>query len=353
MPRERMRNGLLTLAAVVIVLAGLRAAAPVAVPVLLALFLAFVSAPLVFRLHARKVPYPLAVTIVLLFEAGLLVSLGLLVARSGARLQELLPAYRVRLGQLYAEAAEALNERGVEVQRENLSELLDPSALMNLAGSTLASVGSTLSTTLLVILVLAFALFDSARLFRTIEGHLVRTGHDDVLARISGQVNRYLGVKTITSAVTGILLGTWCRILGVDFALLWGLVAFLLNYVPTVGSILAAIPPVLIALLVLGPGPALAVAAGYLAVNFAIGNVLEPRVFGQVLGISPVVVLLSIVIWGWLLGPIGALISVPLTMILKIALAESGEWAWLSDLMSGPRKPPLAPKKSPKSDEPE
>lgn len=340
---------MITLAALVVVLAGVRTAAPIVVPVLLALFLAFVSAPFVFRLRAARVPYPLAVVMVLLLEAGLLVSLGLLVARSGARLRELLPSYRTRLVELYGETAEWLTERGVEVQGDNLRELMDPGAVTNLVAATIAEVGTLLSRMVLVILVLAFALFDSARLFRTLQTHLSRSGRGDVLDRISSQVNRYLGVKTITSAATGLLLGGWCAVLGVDFALLWGLLAFLLNYVPTVGSILAAVPPVIVSLLVLGPGPALAVAAGYLAVNFAIGNVLEPRVFGQVLGISPVVVLLSIVLWGWLLGPIGALISVPITMILKVALAESESWAWAADLMSGsPRasRPAPAPKQS-------
>ncbi len=338
-----MPSGLVNLAAVVVVLAGLRAAAPIAVPVLLALFLAFVSAPLVFWLRdRRRVPYPLAVALVLLLEGGLLVSVGFLVARSATRLQVLVPGYRDRLGDLYEASAQWLTERGVEVQNESLTDLLDPSALTDLVASTVTEVTTALSRMVLVILVLAFALFDSARLFRTMEGHLARKGHAHVLERISSQVNRYLGVKTITSAATGLLLGLWCRLLGVDFALPWGLLAFLLNYVPTVGSILAAVPPVMISLLVLGPGNAMAVTAGYLAVNFAIGNVLEPRVFGQVLGISPVVVLLSIVLWGWLLGPIGALISVPLTMVFKIAMAESASWSWLADLMSG-GSPPVRP----------
>lgn len=337
---------MVTLAAVVIVLAGLSAAAPIAVPVLLALFLAFVSAPLVFWLRDRRVPYPLAVVLVLLLEGGLLVSLGLLVARSGARLQVLLPTYRDRLGRLYEDASAWLNQHGLEVQTESLSGLFDPGALTNLVTSLLTELTTLASRIVLVILVLAFALFDSARLFRLMEENLARSGHPDVLARVSSQLNRYLGVKTVTSGATGLLLGVWCSLWGVDFAVLWGLLAFLLNYVPTVGSILAAIPPIVISLLVLGPGTAIAVTAGYLVVNFAIGNVLEPRVFGQVLGISPVVVLLSIVLWGWLLGPIGALISVPLTMVLKIALAESASWSWVADLMSGsprPTRPPDTP----------
>lgn len=339
MVKERARRGIVTLAAIVVVMAGMRAAAGIVVPVLLALFIAFVSSPLVFRLGRTKVPYGLAVTLVLLFELAVLVSAGLLVGTSAARFRSRLPIYRERLGAVYAETAGWLTEHGVAVETERLSELLDPQSVLDLIGTTVTGLGSILSSMVLVILVLAFTLFDAARLWGKIEEHFAGgPAGEHVLGSISREVNRYLAVKTGTSAATGLLLGFWCSVMGVDFAILWGLLAFLLNYVPTVGSILAAIPPVLLALLMLGPMPAIGVFGGFLVVNMVIGNVVEPRIFGTALGMSPVVVLLSIVIWGWILGPVGALLSVPLTMILKIALENTEEWAWIGDLMSGPER---------------
>jgi len=327
----------MTAAAIVVLIAGMRAAADIVVPVLLALFLAFVSSPLVFRLSRTRMPYPLAVSVVLLLELAALGTLGVLMGSSVGRFEQRLPVYRSRLGELYRELADLLASQGVRLEPEGLGGGLDPGAVMDLIGTTLTGLGAVLGNMLLVVLVLAFSLFDAARVWRKVEAHFAGTAAGDhVLTAISTEINRYLSVKSATSITTGALVGVWCAVLDVDFAVMWGLLAFLLNYIPTVGSLLAAIPPILVALVVHGPGSALAVMAGYLVVNISIGNVIEPRLMGRALGMSPVVVLLSIVVWGWVLGPVGALLSVPLTMILKIALANTREWAWIADLMSGP-----------------
>ena len=340
MPAEKARRGLFTLAATVVVLAGFRAAQEIVVPILLALFLAFFSSPLVFRLH-RRLPYWLSVSLVLLLELAVLVGIGALVGSSAERFQARLPVYRARLEDLYAAAAAWFESRSIPVRADGLSEVLDPGSLLDVAGTTVSSLGSMLTNLVLVILVLAFTLFEASRIWRKIEQHFAggRAG-DHVLGSISHEINRYLGVKTLTSAVTGLLLGTWCGMFGVDFAVMWGLLAFLLNYVPNIGSILAAIPPILIALVMQGPGTALLVGIGFVVVNMVIGNIIEPRALGDALNLSPVVVLLSILVWGFVLGPVGALLSVPLTMIVKIALSNNDDWEWLADLMSGPAKEP-------------
>jgi AI-2 transport protein TqsA len=121
-----------------------------------------------------------------------------------------------------------------------------------------------------------------------------------------------------------VLVGILCALMGVDFAVLWGLTAFLLNFIPNVGSILAAAPAVLVALVQLGAGPAAGLAAGYLAINMTMGNVIEPRLTGASLGLSPLVVIVSLIFWSWLWGPVGMLLSVPLTTVVKICL-ESRE----------------------------
>ena len=146
-------------------------------------------------------------------------------------------------------------------------------------------------------------------------------------------LRRYLAIKSMTSMATGVLVALWLYILGVDFPLLWGLLAFLFNFVPTIGSILAAIPAVLLALVQLDASMALLVALGYVAVNISFGNLIEPRIMGQRMGLSTLIVFLSLVFWGWLLGPIGMLLSVPLTMTLKIALESSEETRWIAVLL--------------------
>ncbi|MDP7389373.1 MAG: AI-2E family transporter, partial [Pseudomonadales bacterium] len=130
-------------------------------------------------------------------------------------------------------------------------------------------------------------------------------------------------------------------VLGVDFPLLWGLLAMLLNFIPTIGSIIAAVPPGMLAIVQAGPGTAVAVAFGFIMINMVMGNVLEPRFMGRGLGLSTLVVFLSLVLWGWLLGPIGMLLSVPLTMTAKIALEANPQTSWIAYLL-GPPEPATA-----------
>ena len=147
------------------------------------------------------------------------------------------------------------------------------------------------------------------------------------------QVQRYLAIKTLISVATGICVGLWVSLLGLGFPLLWGLVAAIFNYIPNLGSILAAIPPVLFAIVQFGPGHAAVVAIGYLVINVVFANFLEPYLMGRRLGLSTLVVFLSLVFWGWVWGPVGMLLSVPLTVIIKIALENTEDFRWLAVML--------------------
>ncbi len=337
MPEERARRGLYAIAALVVILAGVEAASAIVVPVLLALFLAFVSSPLVFRLSRARVPYPVAVSLVLLVQVGILSALGVLLVRTATDVQERLPLLRARAGAAQEAAARWLSEHAGLHSREAL-ELVDTGRLVDRLGDAALQLGALLGSAVLMVLVLAFTLFDASRLWRLLDAHFDRGEDQHIISRVSVEVNRYLSIKTSVSALTGLLLGLWCALLGVELAVFWGLVAFLLNYVPNIGSIVAAVPPILFAWLMDGFTAALLVAAGYLTVNMVIGNVLEPKWMGKALGMSPLVVILSIVLWGFLLGPVGALLSAPLTMIVKIALSNTRTFAWVAELMSHPRR---------------
>ena len=193
-----------------------------------------------------------------------------------------------------------------------------------------------MSNFFLVVLTTVFILTEASGFARKIQIALGDRGSG--LLNLSGvmtQVHRYLVIKTAISLVTGVILGTWVWILGVDFPVLWGLLTFLLNYIPNLGSIMAAVPPVLLALIQPGGGltVAIMVAVGYITVNLAFGNVVEPRVMGQRLGLSTLVVFLSLVFWGWVWGGVGMLLSVPLTMVVKIVLENSSELRWIAVLL--------------------
>ena len=154
------------------------------------------------------------------------------------------------------------------------------------------------------------------------------------LAAFMASVNHYLVIKAVMSLITGLAIALYLVILGIDFAVIWGSLAFFMNFIPYIGSIIAAIPAVTLALLDAGPVIALSVAAGFVAVNIVVGNVLEPRYLGKGLGLSTLVVFLSLLFWGWIFGPVGMFLSTPLTMIVKIALENDPRSRWISVLLS-------------------
>ena len=150
---------------------------------------------------------------------------------------------------------------------------------------------------------------------------------------VTDNINKYITIKTWISLITGLLATILLYIIGVDYPILWGVLAFLLNYIPTIGSIIALIPPAMLAFIQFGIGDTIFVVAGYLVINTVMGNILEPKFMGQGLGLSALVVFLSLIFWGWVLGPVGMLLSVPLTITIKIALDSSEETRWIAVLL--------------------
>ncbi|MFN0313756.1 MAG: AI-2E family transporter [Burkholderiales bacterium] len=198
----------------------------------------------------------------------------------------------------------------------------------------LTELGSALSNIVLILLTVVFILFEASSFpvkLRAVLGHPRQVFPQ--FTRFLGDIERYMVIKTLTSLATGILIGTWLSILGVDFPTLWGFLAFLLNYVPSVGSTIAAVPAVLLALIQLGIGPALMATAGYMAVNFMLDNVIETRLMGRRLGLSTLVVFLSLIFWGSLLGPVGMVLCIPLTMTVKFACENNERTRWIAVLL--------------------
>ncbi|MCF8062117.1 MAG: AI-2E family transporter [Deltaproteobacteria bacterium] len=336
---------LFTAAAFVVVVAGMRAAADLLVPFLLAVFISIICAPLLFWLKRKGIPNTLAVcsTLVVILFAGLI-----LITFVGTSLQgftDALPAYQDRLAEKTAGILGWLEGLGFDVSTKVLRDTVNPGKAMGFAANTLKGLSGVLTNVFMIILTLVFILFEASTLPRKIAAVLAGT-EEDSLSRLGGfmeSLNRYLAIKTFFSLLTGLVVGIWLAVLGVDYPILWGLLAFLLNYVPNIGSIIAAIPACLLALLQLGLGSALLAALGYLAANVAFGSFLEPRLLGRRLGLSTLVVWLSLVFWGWVLGPVGMLLSVPLTMIVKIALESKEDTRRIAILMgSGQAAAPLA-----------
>jgi predicted PurR-regulated permease PerM len=337
---------LLIAACLVVVMAGLRAGAAFFQPLLMALFLTVLCVPPLSWLRRRGLPEWLAITLVIAGAVLVVLAVAVLVGGTMQSFHEQLPTYRARLDGMVQTALAWLQAQGIAISAEDLTRDINTGAIMDLTGATAASIVSTFSNVVLVLVLMGFMLYEAGRLPRRLRRAVDDPDADlDYLARGATDVQRYLGIKSAMSLLNAAVAVGLCLALDVDFALLWGLFAFLFNFVPNVGSVLAAIPPVLLALVEHGPARAALLAALYLALDVLSGHVLEPKIMGDRLGLSPLMVMLSLVFWGWMWGPVGMLLSVPLTSVAKIMFEHTTDLRWLAVLLGSendtePRDPP-------------
>ena len=339
---------LFTLAIGVILIQGLRFAEPIVLPVALAGFLAIICLPVVLWLQKKRIPLMAAIPMTVLAVAGVF---GLLILVGSQQLTEL----QVRLV-AQAQAIEPVIDKWLLVIEDRFAlpeeggikaavlGLMNISTMASLATGATTWALSFVSSTFLVFLILAFGLGEAAvfpRKLGAIAGDV--TASNERLSTIVGEVQGYLVIKTLVSLATGVLLGLVTWAMGLKLPILLGLIAFVFNYVPTIGSVLASIPALALALIEVEPVTGgflgfdlqrtVIVGLGYLTVNIVFGNWLEPTLMGRRLGLSTLVVVLSLVFWGWLWGPIGALLSVPLTMVVKIMLENTKDLKWVAVLL--------------------
>jgi predicted PurR-regulated permease PerM len=307
------------LAGMVIVGAGIKLAAPVLVPLLLGSLIAIVTLPLVRWLQRLGTPRVVAVTAAVITDATVVGGLGWLLTASVGQLTERLPAY----GHLVTQNSGAVTEwlQGIHPQLR-LPDFVDGSAVARSVAALVGDFAGFLTDLTLSMILAAFLMFDLAR---PKDETRASAGTPDRVRRAVREVNKYVVIKTLVSMVTGLLIAGWLYLVGDELPVLFGVMAFVLNYIPNLGSILASIPAVALALLQGGVAQATLTAAGYLMVNVLIGNVIEPRIMGRALGLSPVVIILSVILWGWLLGPVGALMSALLTVLVKLGLSSTDD----------------------------
>jgi predicted PurR-regulated permease PerM len=329
---------LITGAAAIVVIAGLKAAQAVVIPLLIAIFLAILCSPAVAWLGRKRVPTVLAVILVVLVLFAIISGAAAVVGGSVNGFIDAIPRYEERINSSLRSAAGWLDGLPFEVPTLEVFDVIQPGQMMSFLGRGLKGMVAALSNAMMVLLILVFMLLEAAILPIKLQAAMGGgTQEIERFSKAAGEVQQYLNIKTVISLCTGGVIALWVAVLGLDFALVWGLLAFLLNYIPTIGSIIAAVPAVLLALVQLGPGKAVLVAVGFLAVNFVFGNLLEPQLLGRRLGLSPLVVFLSLVFWGWVWGPLGMLLSVPITMMLKIALESSDDLRWFAVMLDSGR----------------
>jgi len=337
---------LITAACLVVIIAGVQAAASLLVPLLLAMFIACICLPPLHWLVNKGIPATWSVLLVTLGLVLLGAFLSIFVGASVADFSQNIPTYQERLQGQTTQLLAWLSDLGINISNDMALDAFNPAAAMGFAGNLLAGFGNALANTFFIVLTVIFLMFEALSLphkWAVIGEHAPST---DAISTFLKSVNQYLVIKTWISLATGAVVSIWLSVLGVDYPLLWGLLAFLFNYVPNIGSIIAAVPAVLLALVQLGVDTALYTGLGYIAVNIIMGNVVEPRFMGKGVGLSTLIVFVSLVFWGWLLGPVGMLLSVPLTMIVKLALEANPKTQWVAVLLGPDIEPNTQIKKA-------
>ncbi|MBF0413843.1 MAG: AI-2E family transporter [Desulfamplus sp.] len=331
---------LIIAAALVIIIRGINQAQSTLVGLLVSVFLAILGKPPLLWLQHKRVPTVVAVLLVVACMIIILLIVGAIVGASINSFYTELPAYQTRIEEQVSSFKSFLATKGIRGSMGNvLLRFTNPGMVMNLTANLLTGFGSALSNMVLIFLTVTFILLETVSFpvkLRTILGNPYQMFPQ--FTRFVDDIERYMVIKTLISLATGILIGIWLSILGVDFPILWGFVTFLLNYVPNVGSLIAAAPPILLAFIQLGIWQAIMSTAGFIVVNFILGNVIETRLMGRRLGLSTLVVFLSLIVWGSLLGPVGMVLCIPLTMTLKFACENNKETYWISVLL-GPEAP--------------
>lgn len=332
---------LLMCASAVAVLAGMRAAAPVIGPVLIALLMTIAWSPGSLWLRRRGLHPTIAALTGILIGILIIALLVLLVWSSALQLQDKLPEYQSRVAVLRDSVNELLSRLPFDTSRILSTDALQPGAIVSRALQLVGSITSTAGSFSLLVLIMAFMMIEAVRYPRklfdatsTIPG---ASDDDDGamdLTRFVRSMRSYIVINTAFGLAAAVLNTMLLWAVGVDFAILWGVMSFLLSFLPNIGFVLALLPPTLLALLQLGLWRAVIVAIGFIAINTVADNVLKPRFVGESLDLSAVVVVMSLVFWGWLLGPVGALLAVPLSLAVKYLFESYDEVRWLAHLMS-------------------
>lgn len=333
--QSTLRDSVLTIAGILLILFAARSAQAIVIPLLLSIFISVVITVPISWLKRWGVSTPLAVGIVIIATLFLEMGAGLLLGKSVSQFSQAMPEYQERLAGIMDSINGWMSRHDIDWSDSGLSKTLNPGVVLRYANTFMAGLGSALSNILLIMFTVLFMLVEIRNLplkLQTLDdlngGALL-----EKCTSILDSTKQYISIKTLTSIVTGVLVTVGLTVIGLDFAPLWGFFAFALNFIPNIGSVLAAAPAVLLAFLQFGSTETFIVIGIYLFVNIAVGTVLEPAVMGQKVGLSTLAVFLSLIFWGWLLGPAGMLLSVPLTMVIKYTAATNKQTLWLAVLL--------------------
>jgi AI-2 transport protein TqsA len=326
-----------TLAALIVIFTGAIYAKSIITPFLLALFISIICAQPIAWLEKKRIPRWLALIIVILGLILLFSGFTFMIGGTLSSFSGNVSKYESTLTSIISSFIQFLNDKGLKISQDQISTLFQPAKILEFTASALNELFNVMGNTFLIFLIILFMLMEFGSFF--IKAKAILSGSDRSISYISTilqNIRHYLAIKTLVCLSIGILVYFALLIIGVDYPLLWALIAGLMNYIPNIGSIIATIPAVLFALIQLGLSGALWTLGFFMIIHNVLGNFLEPRIMGRGLGLSTLIVFMSLLFWGFILGPVGMFLSVPFTMSIKIILEQNERTRWIAILLGTP-----------------
>ena len=333
MQENRVGYMFIVMASVVVVLAGLKSSSDILVPFLLSLFIAIILSPSYNYIKSKRVPEAIALLVVMGMFVVVLALVGKLVGSSVADFSADIDVYADKLSSNYEAFSNYALEFGITLPIDDFVDMFNSKRIMTFGTSVLQGMGSMFTNGFVIILTVVFMLLESGHFLAKIN---IADGEKDTVVKIkeiASKIKHYMVLKALISLFTGFVIWIALLLIGTDYAFLWAVLAFMFNFIPNIGSIIAAVPAVLITLVQLGSVSAAIVSLVYVSVNIIIGSVIEPKIMGKGLGLSTLIVFLSLLFWGWLLSMVGMLLSIPLTIMAKIAFDTQENTKWIAVLL--------------------
>ena len=324
-------------AALVIILAGAYMARSIITPVLLALFISIICIQPIRWMEKRQIPRWIAMVVVALGLVSIFFGFTILIGGTLSFFINSVSKYESMLIAIGNSFIQFLNDKGLNIPKDKVLDLIQATKIFEFTSGALKELLRMIGNAMLIFLIILFILMEFSSF--TIKAKAILGLSDksiSYLSTITKNTRHYLVIKTFICLTNGVLIYIALLIIGVDYPLLWATVAGLMNYIPNIGSIFATIPAVLFALIQLGLGGALWTLGAFVVIHNVLGNFIEPKILGRGLGLSALVVLLSLLFWGYIMGPVGMFLSVPFTMTIKIILEQNEKTRWMAILLGSP-----------------
>jgi len=323
-----------TIAFLMVIVTGLKLGSSIILPLMMAFFLYIICLPIVNKLDSSKVPNFITSLFIITIIIFLIFVLNSFLISSSNEIMKDIHIYQKKFYDVIPNVVLFFEQFNITIDKESITNYVEPSKLVQYVTTFFKGMGNVIMYVVLTLALFMFLLFESPLVLKKSRYFTKLDRYNIKFEKFLYSINRYFVLKTFTSIVTGILIYFMLLFFDLEYALLFAVLAFLLNYLPTVGAIVAAFPALFVAILQLNSIDVILITIGYLLINIIIGSFLDPKIMGKDLGLSTFVVFLSMLIWGWIFGPLGIFLAVPLTITIKIIAENSEEHHWVAVLLS-------------------